>query len=69
MSGRVALIPMYEALRLDREIGITDAQASRGAFRMLAHNPGLAKRVYALLIEMVIAICYWILFIPGTAVR
>jgi alkylhydroperoxidase family enzyme len=49
MPDRIALLPIEEALRAGRELGVTEAQASRGAFRMLAHNPGLAKQVYALL--------------------
>ena len=31
------------------ELGITDAQAGRSAFRMLAHHPDLARHVYGLL--------------------
>ena len=49
MTNRVSLIPMEDSLRLGSELGVTEAQASRGAFRMLAHHPDLAKQVYGLL--------------------
>jgi alkylhydroperoxidase family enzyme len=49
MTGRIELVPLEEAQRLGREIGISDAQAGRSAFRMLAHHPDLARHVYGLL--------------------
>ena len=49
MTGRIELVPLEEAQRLGREFGISDAQAGRSAFRMLAHHPDLAKHVYGLL--------------------
>lgn len=49
MAGRIELASVDEAQRLGREIGITDAQAGRSAFRMLAHHPDLARHVYGLL--------------------
>jgi len=49
MKSRLELVPVEEARRLGAEIGITEAQASRSAFRMLANHPDLVKHVYGLL--------------------
>lgn len=49
MARRVEYVPVEEARRLGREFGIGEAQASRGAFRMLANHPDLVKHVYGLL--------------------
>src|SRR4051812_49236045 len=49
MPRRVEYVPIEEARRLGREIGIGEAQASRSAFRMLANHPDLVKHVYGLL--------------------
>jgi alkylhydroperoxidase family enzyme len=46
---RLDLVPLEQARRLGAEIGIGEAQASRSAFRMLAHHPDLVKHVYGLL--------------------
>ena len=42
-------LSLEQAVRLGREMGITEAQASRGAFRMIANNPELTRAVYGLL--------------------
>jgi alkylhydroperoxidase family enzyme len=42
-------VPVEEARRLGAELGISEAQASRSAFRMLAHHPDLVQHVYGLL--------------------
>lgn len=47
MADRVALAPLEDALRLAREIGLTDTMGRLSAFRMLANNPNLAKGVFA----------------------
>jgi alkylhydroperoxidase family enzyme len=49
MARRVEYVPVEEAVRLGRELGIGEAQASRSAFRMLANHPDLVKHVYGLL--------------------
>ena len=49
MARRVEYVSVEEARRLGSECGIGEAQASRGAFRMLANNPDLVKHVYGLL--------------------
>lgn len=49
MSTRLECVPPQEAVRLGKEFGITEAQAGRSAFRMLAHHPDLVKHVYGLL--------------------
>jgi alkylhydroperoxidase family enzyme len=49
MKPRLELVPVEEARRLGAEMGISEAQASRSAFRMLAHHPDLVRHVYALL--------------------
>jgi alkylhydroperoxidase family enzyme len=49
MTGRLELVPIEEARRLGAEMGISEAQASRGAFRMLANHPDLAQHVFGLL--------------------
>lgn len=49
MTGRLPWLPLDQSLALAAELGATGPQASRGAFRMLAQNPQLAGRVYALL--------------------
>lgn len=49
MTGRLPWLPLDRSLALAAELGATGAQASRGAFRMLAQNPQLAGRVYGLL--------------------
>ena len=49
MARRVEYVPVEEARRLGRELGISEAQASRSAFRMLANHPDLVKHVYGLL--------------------
>ncbi|MES2561589.1 MAG: carboxymuconolactone decarboxylase family protein [Pseudomonadota bacterium] len=49
MARRVEYVPLEEARRLGRELGIPEAQASRSAFRMLANHPDLVKHVYGLL--------------------
>jgi alkylhydroperoxidase family enzyme len=49
MRSRVALVPIEEARRLGADMGIGEAQASRGAFRMLANHPDLARHVFGLL--------------------
>ena len=48
MHPRLELASLEDAQRLGREIGISEAQAGRSAFRMLA-NPDLAKHVFGLL--------------------
>ena len=49
MTLRLELAPVEEARRLGAEMGISEAQASRSAFRMLANHPDLVKHVYGLL--------------------
>lgn len=49
MKNRVELVPLEEAQRLGREMGIREAQAGRSAFRMLANHPDLVQHVYGLL--------------------
>ncbi len=49
MARRVEYVPVEEARRLGREFGISEAQAGRSAFRMLANHPDLVKHVYGLL--------------------
>src|SRR3954463_15818879 len=49
MTQRLELVPGEEARRLGAEKGIGETQASRSAFRMLAHHPDLVRHVYALL--------------------
>jgi len=49
MKTRLELVPVEEARRLGRELGIGEAQAGRSAFRMLANHPDLVKHVYGLL--------------------
>ncbi|MGZ5146618.1 MAG: carboxymuconolactone decarboxylase family protein [Burkholderiales bacterium] len=49
MKQRLELVPVEEARRLGAEMGIGEAQASRSAFRMLAHHPDLVRHVYGLL--------------------
>jgi alkylhydroperoxidase family enzyme len=49
MKQRVELVPVEEARRLGAEMGIAEAQASRSAFRMLAHHPDLVRHVFGLL--------------------
>ena len=46
MASRVELVPVEASLRLGADIGIGEAQASRGAFRMLANHPDLARHVF-----------------------
>ena len=52
MTLRLELVPVEEARRLGAEMGISEAQASRSAFRMLAHHPELAKHVFGLLRQL-----------------
>jgi len=47
--SRLPWIPLERALELGRDMGIPEAPASRGAFRMIAHHPELAERLYGLL--------------------
>jgi alkylhydroperoxidase family enzyme len=49
MTPRLPLVPVEEARRLGAEMGLGEAQASRSAFRMLAHHPELVRHVYGLL--------------------
>ena len=49
MKPRLELVPVEEARRLGAEMGLGEAQASRSAFRMLAHHPDLVRHVYGLL--------------------
>ena len=49
MKPRIELVPVDEARRLGAEMGISEAQASRSAYRMLAHHPDLVRQVYGLL--------------------
>jgi AhpD family alkylhydroperoxidase len=49
MESRVELVAVEEARRLGAGMGIGEAQASRGAFRMLANHPDLARHVFGLL--------------------
>src|SRR3954463_12424678 len=49
MTQRLELVPGEEARRLGAEKGIGETQASRSAFRMLAHHPDLVRHVYGLL--------------------
>jgi alkylhydroperoxidase family enzyme len=49
MKTRLHRVPIEEAQRLGAEMGISEAQAGRSAFRMLAHHPDLVRHVYALL--------------------
>jgi alkylhydroperoxidase family enzyme len=52
MKTRLECIPIEEARRLGAEMGITEAQAGRSAFRMLAHHPDLVRHVYGLLMML-----------------
>ena len=52
MRSRLDLVPVEEARRLGAEMGISEAQASRSAFRMLAHHPELARHVFGLLRQL-----------------
>ena len=52
MKQRLELVPVEEARRLGAEMGIGEAQASRSAFRMLAHHPELARHVFGLLKQL-----------------
>ena len=52
MKPRLELVPVEEARRLGAEMGIGEAQASRSAFRMLAHHPDLARHVFGLLRQL-----------------
>ena len=52
MARRVEYVSVEEARRLGRELGISEAQASRSAFRMLANHPDLVKHVYGLLVML-----------------
>ena len=52
MKPRLELVPVEEARRLGAEMGIGEAQASRSAFRMLAHHPELARHVFGLLRQL-----------------
>src|SRR3954471_12353135 len=49
MKPRLELVPVEEARRLGADMGLGEAQASRSAFRMLAHHPELVRHVYGLL--------------------
>jgi alkylhydroperoxidase family enzyme len=49
MKPRLDMVPVEDARRLGAEMGIGEAQASRSAFRMLAHHPELVRHVYGLL--------------------
>ena len=49
MKTRVECVSREDAVRLGKEFGISEAQAGRSAFRMLANHPDLVKHVYALL--------------------
>jgi len=49
MKTRLECVPREEAQRIGAEMGISEAQAGRGAFRMLAHHPDLVRHVYGLL--------------------
>jgi hypothetical protein len=78
MKPRLEPVPVEEARRLGAEMGISEAQASRSAFRMLAHHPELARHVFgllrqrtqcqqlfkepAVLVEMIVMIGNWMLF-------
>src|SRR4051812_24576120 len=52
MKPRIEPVPVAEAQRIGTEMGISEAQAGRSAFRMLAHHPDLARQVYGLLIML-----------------
>jgi len=52
MKPRLELVPVEEARRLGGEMGIGEAQASRSAFRTLAHHPELARHVFGLLSQL-----------------
>ena len=49
MDRRIDLVPVEEAVRIGREIGIAEVQASRGAFRTLSHSPDVARHIYGLI--------------------
>ena len=53
MKSRIAWIPTEEAIRLGTDLGLSETQATRGAFRMMANNPELAAKVYGLLMMLV----------------
>jgi alkylhydroperoxidase family enzyme len=52
MKSRLELVSVEDARRLGAEMGISEAQASRSAFRMLAHHPELARHVFGLLRQL-----------------
>jgi alkylhydroperoxidase family enzyme len=52
MKSRIECIPLEEALRLGREMGIKESQAGKNAFRALAHHPDLVQHLYGLLIML-----------------
>jgi alkylhydroperoxidase family enzyme len=52
MTSRLELVPVEEARRLGAEMGNSEAQASRSAFRTLAHHPELAKHGFGLLRQL-----------------
>jgi alkylhydroperoxidase family enzyme len=52
MKSRVKLVPLEEARRLGSEMGVSEAQAGRSAFRTLAHHPDLVRHVYGLLMML-----------------
>jgi hypothetical protein len=52
MKSRLELVPVEEARRLGAEMGISEALASRSAFRILAHYPELPRRVFGLVRQL-----------------
>jgi alkylhydroperoxidase family enzyme len=52
MQSRIALVSPEAAQNLGREMGITEAQAGRSAFRMLANHPDLVRQLYGLLMML-----------------
>ena len=49
MKSRIECVPLEEAVRLGREMGIGEVQAGKNAFRTLARHPDLVRHVYGLL--------------------
>ena len=52
MASRMECVPLAEAVRLGREMGIPEVQAGKNAYRMLAHHPDLVQHLYAFLIML-----------------
>ena len=48
VERRVPLYPLEKAIELGRELGVDQARASRGWFRVLAHHPGVLRGICAM---------------------